>query len=106
MLSGFSDEIQEVFLMATLSLDPASYNEQQMTLYELWCAGDKEKIEEVLKTDTTAMNPEELKLYEEYTNAMETDRNQQMRKVAEGYLESGDTVFFAVGSAGFTSLVP
>jgi len=99
MLSGFSDEIQEMMLVATLSIDPASYNAQQMQLYELWCQGDEKNLTAVLETDTSSMSQEELALYEEYTKAMETDRNAQMLQVAQSYLESGETVFFAVGLA-------
>ena len=99
MLTGFSDEIQEILLASTLSVDPAMYNAQQMELYELWCRGDAEAVKEVLKEDTSNMSQEELALYEEYTKAMDTDRNEQMLQVATGYLESGDTVFFAVGLA-------
>jgi uncharacterized protein YbaP (TraB family) len=99
MLSGFSDDVQEAILASTLSIDPASYNADQMEMYDLWCEGNVEKLTAMLETDTSAMSPEELAIYEEYTKAMETDRNEQMLKVAEGYLESGETVFFAVGLA-------
>ena len=40
-----------------------------------------------------------MKLYEEYNTAMMTDRNAGMLEVAKQYLESGDTVFYAVGLA-------
>ena len=52
------------------------------------------------------MTPEELEEYEkhkdlleEYNNAMGPDRNDDMLKVAVEYLESGETVFYAVGLA-------
>lgn len=99
MLSSFSDDVQEAILASTLSIDPVSYNADQMELYDLWCEGDEEKLTAMLKTDTSYMSQEELAIYEEYTKAMETDRNVQMLEVAEGYLESGDTIFFAVGLA-------
>ena len=99
MLSSFSDDVQEAILASTLSIDPVSYNADQMELYDLWCEGDEEKLTAMLKTDTSYMSQEELAVYEEYTKAMETDRNVQMLEVAEGYLESGDTIFFAVGLA-------
>ena len=37
--------------------------------------------------------------YEEYEKAMSYDRNEGMLEVAKQYLESGDTVFYAVGLA-------
>ena len=99
MLYGFSDEIQESILASTLSIDPASYNSTQMELYELWCEGDEKKLIAAMEVDTSDMSQEELALYEEYEQAMHNDRNEQMLQVAEGYLESGETVFFAVGLA-------
>lgn len=99
MLYGFSDEIQEAMLASTLSIDPVSYNAEQMELYELWCEGDEERLIAAMETDTTAMTQEELALYEEYITAMQTERNKQMHQVAEEYLESGETIFFAVGLA-------
>ena len=38
-------------------------------------------------------------MYEEYNNAMNLERNRKMLEVAISYLESGETVFFAVGLA-------
>ena len=54
-----------------------------------------EKIRENLDT----INAELEKIYNEYIKAMEIDRNAGMLKVAQKYLESGDTVFYAVGLA-------
>ena len=42
---------------------------------------------------------EELALYEEYNKSISTDRNAGMLEVAKEYLESGETVFYAVGLA-------
>ena len=99
MLYGLSDDVQEAMLASILSVDPASYNTAQMELYDLWCEGNEQKLIEQIRTDTSTMSQEELEIYEEYTKAVETDRNVQMLEVAEGYLESGETVFFAVGLA-------
>ena len=52
-----------------------------------------------MKDDTSEMTEEELALYEEYNKSISTDRNAGMLEVAKEYLESGDTVFFAVGLA-------
>ena len=38
-------------------------------------------------------------MYEEYNDAINRNRNREMLEVAKSYLESGDTVFFAVGLA-------
>ena len=57
------------------------------------------RIEYLAPQDTSEMTEEELALYEEYSKAMEWDRNAGMLDVAKGYLSSGKTVFFAVGLA-------
>lgn len=56
---------------------------------------DIKKIRENLET----INAELDKIYQEYTTAMEIDRNARMLEVAKEYLESGKTVFYAVGLA-------
>ena len=68
-------------------------------LYELWCAGDEAALKEYMKDDLSDMTAEEKALYQEYQKAMETDRNKHMAEVAIEYLESGETVFYAVGLA-------
>ena len=99
LLTGYSDEVQEMILAGSLSVDPITYNQQLNELFELWCSGDEEAIREYLTVDTSEMTEEELRMYMEYEQAMSTDRNAQMLEVARGYLESGETVFYAVGLA-------
>ncbi len=101
MLTDFSDELQEFILKSTLSEDPCSYWQETYELYEEWCKGDETDLRKLLSedTDTSEMTKEEKLLYQEYDKAMNTDRNKNMVKVATEYLESGDTVFFAVGLA-------
>ena len=45
------------------------------------------------------LDEDELAVYDEYHKAMELDRNAQMAVVAGEYLQSGETVFYAVGLA-------
>ena len=45
------------------------------------------------------MSEQERAIYEEYYGALQWDRNAAMAEVAVSYLESGRTVFFAVGTA-------
>lgn len=99
MLTGYSDEIQEMILLGSLSVDPLTYNEQLLEMFEAWCRGDEAALIQLIAVDTSEMTAEELELYREYTKAMETDRNEKMLEVAKGYLSSGDTVFYAVGLA-------
>lgn len=99
MMSGFSDGLQEQLLISAISTTPAQYNAQVEELYEMWCAGDEAAFLEYFKTDNTDLTGLELAYAQEYTKAMETDRNAKMLRTAIGYLESGDTVFYAVGLA-------
>ena len=45
------------------------------------------------------MTNEELTLWNEYKKAMYTNRNKNMAKIAKQYLQSDETVFYAVGIA-------
>jgi len=99
MLTGWSDALAEVLLAGTLSTDLVTYTQEITELYELWCAGDETALKEYMKDDLSDMTAEEQALYQEYQKAMETDRNKQMAEVAIEYLESGETVFYAVGLA-------
>ena len=100
MLTGYSDALQEEMLAGSVGSGPSAYYGSVQELYELWCSGDEAALIEYLAPeDTSEMTEEELALYEEYTKAMEWDRNAGMLEVAKEYLSSGKTVFFAVGLA-------
>ena len=75
------------------------YHAEITKLYELWCDGDEAKLKEVINEAPPQMTSSEKVLYEEYTNAMSTKRNAQMVQKAIEYLESDNTVFYAVGLA-------
>lgn len=57
------------------------------------------KVVRYIRENMDTINAELEKLYQEYGDSMETDRNVGMLDVAKKYLESGDTVFYAVGLA-------
>lgn len=95
MLTGFSDELQNLLLQQTLDMGMIPYCEEIEVLYELWCQGDEAALTEALATDLTDAGEAEL----EYYTAMMTDRNALMCTAAKTYLESGETVFYAVGLA-------
>lgn len=59
---------------------------------------DRERIQ-YIRENMDTINEELEKLYQEYVTAMEIDRNAGMLEVAKEYLESGKTVFYAVGLA-------
>ena len=98
LLANFSDALQELMLKESVNSDHLTYNGNLEELYELWCAGDEAAlIKMICEEDTQQFTEEELALYEEYTNAISTDRNDDMLDAAVSYLESGDVVFYAVG---------
>lgn len=69
-------------------------------LYELWCAGDEQKMTQYLNLQNMIQVSEEEKaLQAEYTDRLETERNKNMLKAAKEYLEGDTTVFYAVGLA-------
>jgi len=99
MTTGYSDELQEQLLAEAVYSPSRGYWDSVHELYEQWCRGDEAELIEALRDDTSEMTEEELKLYNEYNNAISVDRNEGMLKAAIDYLESGDTVFFSVGLA-------
>lgn len=101
MLSNYSDNVQEYMLASAVYTTQDAYVKGVQELYEMWCRGDEAELAAYLseEDDTSEMTEEELAIYEEYTQAMMTNRNIDMLKVAQDYLASGDTVFYAVGLA-------
>ena len=99
MFADFSPELQALLLEQTLEYTAAEYCGEVQMLYDLWCAGDEAALRQNLEEDIPDLTAEEAALYEEYLDAMIIQRNKDMLDVATSYLESGDTVFFAVGLA-------
>ncbi len=99
MFSNFSQDLQTALLSKTVSTSLIDYNQEVQSLYELWCQGDETALATALAGDTADLAQEDISLYEEYTNAMFVKRNADMASTAISYLESGETVFFAVGFA-------
>lgn len=99
MEANFSTELQILMLETSLNGTAAEYNDALTSTYELWCSGDEAALREMLKEETTDLSDAELTLYEEYLDAMIIQRNKNMLDVAISYLESDETVFYAVGLA-------
>lgn len=99
MFSGFSKKLQAALLSETVSTSLADYNKELRQLYEYWCEGDADALAAALAGDASNLAEEDVALYEEYTNAMFAERNAHMADTAISYLESGETMFFAVGLA-------
>lgn len=96
-----SDMLNQAVLREAITTDREDYVEDFKKLYRIWLNGDIEAYREYMKEaqDTEGYTEEELKALEEYTKALMQDRDAQMLEKLKGYLESGETVFAAVGLA-------
>lgn len=99
MLTGFSDEIQSYLLRDTVSTGCTAYCQSVQALYELWCQGDEAALTAAIFPDNSNLSEAELALYNQYNDIMITQRNKLMLSTAISQLESGSTVFYAVGLA-------
>lgn len=99
MFAGFSDGLQAYLLKDITETPLVEFGKDIYALYELWCEGNETALTEAMVGDTFGESAEVQPLYAEYKKAMITDRNAHMLKAAKDYLESGETVFYAVGLA-------
>jgi uncharacterized protein YbaP (TraB family) len=96
---SWSDALTMLLLEEAIHTDGVQYAQQLQELYDMWCGGDEDTIREYLNEPAPEMSPEEAVLYEEYNNGMSVERDKIMIDKAIEYLESGETVFMAVGLA-------
>ena len=99
MLTGFSDAIQSNLLSSTVTTGCTAYVQSVQELFELWCQGDEAALTAAIFPDNAELSAEELALYNQYNDVMITQRNTVMLNAAIAQLESGSTVFYAVGLA-------
>lgn len=101
LLTGYSDELQELLLETAISYEPNELWQETAKLYEMWCRGDEAELISYLNdpSDEEELSDEEKALMEEYNNAMIVTRNDAMLQEAIEYLETEHTFFFAVGLA-------
>jgi len=91
LMSSFSDQIQEYMFIDSLGSSQETIEEFEH-LYELYRAGDKDAMTDYLMTETQSPYPEA-------DRAMLDDRNLEMAKKIEGYLDTEDQYFVVVGLA-------
>ena len=100
MMNGFPEELNLMLIEDTLEgLD--EYGESLNELFDTWLSGDYDEICKLALSeyDEEALTEEELQMLKDYDKAMLDDRNLGMAEKAKEYLASGETVFFAVGTA-------
>lgn len=95
----WSEQLQEMLLQGTVETGMQAYNAQLLELYNMWCSGDEAALTEYIQSEGDDVTDEERPYYDEYVKSMSTDRNALMLEAAKTYLESGETVFYAVGLA-------
>ena len=101
MLSSFSPELQEILLQEAVAGYNSPENKETLDgLLKAWCDGDTDSLLLYLNEEADPdTDSETLKLIEEFTFAMETDRNIAMADYAENIIKGEDKVFICVGMA-------
>lgn len=101
LISAFPDELYRIKIDAYRALGGEAYGAELDALYEAWLAGDLAAINACLEdeNDVSGLTAEQQAIVEDYNRQMMDERNLGMRDKALGYLQSGETVFFAVGTA-------
>lgn len=103
LLADYSDAVQEAVLGSTVFASRKQYLDSVSKTYELWCLGDEEglaaEVPDLSEEALAEMTADERAVYEEYYGTLTAQRNVSMAETAASYLESGKTVFFAVGVA-------
>ena len=102
MLASFSDDLQVTLLessIASYNLTKNGFNNTE-ALMDVWAFGTEEEFAEMLKAEENFPNEETRLLYEEYYDAMYTDRNADMAEFAIKCVEErAFTTFLCVGAA-------
>ena len=101
MMAGYSEELQALLLessVASVELMEES-KADLMQLVDAWATGNEAAFCALITAEEEFESAEEEALYNEYQNAMITQRNLNMADFAEAALKSGEEVFIVVGAA-------
>ena len=103
MLGGYTDPVQEMLLAEMTEIPRSEFLSGSYELYEAWCLGDEaaliERLAAMSEEERAELDEDELAIYDEYHQKMEVERNANMVEKAREFLQSGKTVFCAVGLA-------
>lgn len=95
MMLSFSPELQLMLLEEAVEDYDSDVTEKQISeLVKAWAEGNMDEI----SNDVSEYSDEELKLYEEFSEKMVTNRNIGMTKYAKGALTDDKNVFICVGA--------
>ncbi len=103
MFNGLSDNVVEMLLSSYAEDGIVEKQAHQLKdLYEKWKSGTiTEKDLQDEDFDESQLTDEEKAAFEEYNNALLTDRNKGMTEKLTDYIKSGKTVMLVVGTAHF-----
>ncbi len=103
LYANLSEPVQEMLLKQDASKTKDQYAAELDALYELWCQGDEAALRDYVaaidQTERAVLGEKGPAVYEEYYQKMYAERNAAMLENALDCLQSGRTVFFAVGLA-------
>ena len=111
--ASFPDKLSQWIFSDTAECSLYEYNDGVRELFEAWCRGDKEELEELCRDtydedcaeidadpELTAAEKEEYKqLLKLYNDELMHKRNEIMLEAVKGYLAKGEKAFVAVGTA-------
>ena len=91
----------EAALIEEFIREPWTITEEDLAEWESEEGLEEEDLEDIKKVreNLAQINTDLDTIYQEYVNSMEISRNARMLEVAKEYLQSGKTVFYAVGLA-------
>ncbi len=99
-IKNYSEALQKLYLAEAVKTSRADYLRADRELYELWCLGDEAALTEALARHDTEqralLDEREQKSYDELQVKTNLARIAELSEAAEGYLQSGRTVFFCV----------
>lgn len=104
LLNSFDNELYLLKIEEALN-STETYDSDLTKLYELWLSGDRDTFWKYIAGDNDAgetdgdYTQEQRAMIEDYNRQILDERNLGMRDKAIEYLNSGETVFFAVGAA-------
>lgn len=99
LINSLPEEYNILSIEEAVSVSFEESSENLGKMYEVWLEGDEEALLEILSEEDGGLSDEDAELVEEANRKMLTERNLGMAQKAVGYIESGETVFFAVGTA-------
>lgn len=97
LLLSFPDELGKINIQSYVDSYDESV-EELISLYEAWKKGDITELEEMLfQEQDTEYTEEQIKLIDDYNNALIIDRNYNMANILEKYFNEEKNVFCVVG---------